>query len=141
MLSILLPWASLLGPTLAALIAVIGWFVLHRSNVKRDRGNKRRDLITAYLLKAYRRMEAAANRDEKSEEQALAFESALADIQLLGTPDQFAATLEYIDSHTGGGEGQLGIGRVLGLLRDDLRHELDLAPLVSPPRFVREWGS
>ena len=144
MQAVLLSWASLLGPALAAVIAVAGWFVLHRFNVRRDRDNKRRELIIAYLLEAYRRMEAAANREDKTEDQAIAFESALADIQLLGTPDQFAATMEYIEGHGGGGDGQVGIGRVLALLRDDLRRELGLVPLISPPRFFRferEWGS
>ncbi len=144
MLNQLLPWASLLGPALGALVALVGWFVLHRSNVQRDRENKRRELITTYLLEAYRRMETAANREDKTEEQAVAFESAIADIQLLGSPAQFAATLKYIDARAGSGEqDEVGIGHVLGLLRDDLRRELGLEPLIAPPRFfrfVRELG-
>lgn len=69
-----------------AIVAVVGWFMAHQFNSYRDRVNKRRELRIQYLLEAYRRLESAANRPNKTEKQALDFESAVADIQLLGTP-------------------------------------------------------
>ena len=130
--------APLLGPLTAAIVAVLGWYVAHRSNAARDRINKRRDLITTYLLEAYRRLETAANRAPRTDEQAIAFESAVADIQLLGSLDQIAALIEYLELYTANGEGDLH--PVLSLLRNDLRKELALAPVKAPPkvfRFVR----
>jgi hypothetical protein len=128
----------LVGPSLAALVAVLGWVIAHGLNVARDRSNKRRELITAYLLEAYRRLEAAANREEKTEDQAVAFESAIADIQLLGSPTEVEAISKWLDSHK-----ENSIDQVLKYLRDDLRRELGLAPLKSAPRFfrfTREYG-
>ena len=57
-------------------MAVIGWFAAHQFNSYRDRVTKRRELRIQYLLEAYRRLEAAANRPDKTEGQTLAFESA-----------------------------------------------------------------
>ena len=125
---------------LAPLVAVIGWFVAHQFNVFRDRQNKRRDLIIQYLLEAYRRLEAAANR-EKTDEQAAAFESAIADIQLLGSIQQISATIKYLRAHSST-DGAV-IDDVLCLLRNDLRRELGLASVESNPlifRFERRWG-
>jgi len=129
---------ALAGPSLAAVVAVIGWLIAHRLNVRRDLANKRRDLITSYLLDAYRRLEAAANREDKTEAQAVAFESAIADIQLIGSPKEVQAISDWLDAH-----GSSSIDQVLSSLRDDLRQELGLAPLASPPRFfrfIRELG-
>lgn len=122
-----------------AIIVVVGWFVVHQFNVYRDRQNKRRDLRVNFLLDAYRRLESAANRDTKTEEQILAFESAVADIQLHGTPEQVAATISYFRQHAAGGGAQ--IDEVLRLLRRDLRKEVGLSGEVQNTvvfRFTRE---
>jgi hypothetical protein len=127
--------------TLAPLVAVVGWFVVHQFNVYRDRRNKRHDMIVQYLLEAYRRLESAANRD-KTEEQTFAFESAIADIQLLGSVEQISATIKYLHAHAS--SGGAGIDEVLCLLRNDLRKELCLSPAKSNPvifRFERKWDS
>jgi hypothetical protein len=129
------------APLIAALVAVVGWFAAHQFNVYRNRQNKRRDMIVQYLLEAYRRLEAAANRD-KTEEQALAFESAVADIQLLGSSEQISATVKYLRSHASP-DGAV-IDEVLCLLRNDLRKELGLTPPKGNPiifRFERHYDS
>jgi hypothetical protein len=134
--------APLLGPLIAAAIAVLGWYMAHRFNTARDRINKRHDMITEYLLEAYRRLEMAANREDKTEEQAIAFESAIADIQLLGSSAQISTTVQYLRAHASGGGST--IDQVLCLLRNDLREELGLSLVEEPPkifRFVRELGS
>ena len=124
--------------TLPVLVAVLGWFAAHQFNVYRDRQNKRRDLRIQYLLEAYRRLEGVANRSKKSEEQALAFESAIADIQLLGSNEQIAALIRYIQRFTASEGAQ--VDEVLELLRADLRRELSL-PVTKEKalvfRFIR----
>ena len=122
-----------------ALVAVVGWFAAHQFNVYRDRQNKRRDLRVQFLLDAYRRLESAANRPMKTEEQTLAFESAVADIQLLGTAEQVSATIDYLREHASGDGAQ--IDEVLRLLRNDLRKEIGLPGKVENAfvfRFKRE---
>lgn len=52
---------------LPVIVVMIGWFVAHQFSVSRDRQNKRRDLRVQFLLEAYRRLEAAADRDSKDE--------------------------------------------------------------------------
>ena len=121
------------------LVAVIGWFVAHQFNVHRDRQNKRHDLRVQFLLDAYRRLESAANRPKKTEEQTLAFESAVADIQLLGTAEQVAATVRYLRKHASGDGAQ--IDEVLRLLRNDLRKEVGLSEKIENAlvfRFTRQ---
>lgn len=126
--------ANIIAPVIAALVATVGWIAVHRFNVKRDRQNKRRDMIIQYLLEAYRRLESAAER-EKSEEQAVAFEAALADIQLLGTEGQIKATVSYMQAHSDDGRGS--INEILRILRNDLRKELGLSLTDGGPVIFR----
>ena len=130
---------ELLRYVVSVVVAVGGWFVAHQFNVYRDRKNKRRDLRIQFLLDAYRRLESAANREAQTEEQRLAFESAVADIQLLGTPEQVAATVSYLRLHAT--EGGAQIDEVLRLLRRDLRKEVGLSGEIENAvvfRFTRE---
>jgi len=134
--------APILGPLIAAAIAVLGWYMAYRFNTARDRINKRHDMITEYLLEAYRRLEMAANREDKTEEQAIAFESAIADIQLLGSSAHISTTVQYLKAHAANGGAT--IDQVLCLLRNDLRKELGLSLIEEPPivfRFVRKFDS
>lgn len=142
MLNTLAVWAPLFGPLIAAVVAVVGWYIAHVLNAARDRTNRRHDMITQFLLEAYRRLEMAANREEKTEEQAIAFESAIADIQLLGTSTQISKTVQYLKAHASGDGGL--IDEVLSQLRSDLREELGLTRIDGRPlvfRFSREWGA
>jgi len=118
-----------------SVVAVVGWFAAHQFNVYRDRQNKRRELRVQFLLDAYRRLESAANREAKTEEQMLAFESALADIQLLGTPEQVAAIVSYLRQYAEGRGTQ--IDDILRLLRRDLRIEVGLRGEVENAVFFR----
>jgi hypothetical protein len=118
-----------------AIVAVVGWFAAHQFNVYRDRQNKRRDLRVQFLLEAYRRLESVANREKKTEEQMLAFESAVADVQLLGSSEQIAATVMYLRQHAAGGGAQ--IDEVLRLLRRDLRREVGLSGEVENAAIFR----
>ena len=110
---------------ISAVVIIVGWIVAHRLNVRRDTLAKRRDLRVQYLLDAYRRLEDAANRPiDALPEAKRAFESAVSDIQLLGTRAQIDALLAYLNQHIR--EGGANIDPVLKLLRDDLREELSL---------------
>lgn len=117
--------SNIITAIISAAVIIVGWAVVHRLTVRRDTLAKRRDLRVQYLLDAYRRLEDAANRPLDSLPEAKrAFESAVADIQLLGTSEQIDALLKYLNQFTKEGGGN--VDPVLKLLRDDLRKELSL---------------
>jgi len=63
----------------------------------------------------------------------------LQDIQLLGTPQQVTAMINYCRAHSD--SGGANITEVLGSLREDLRHELGLTGNVESSlvfRFERD---
>jgi hypothetical protein len=84
------------------------------------------------LVEAYRRIASAANRGERtSEDQKLAIESAIEDIQLLGTLDQVSALNRMIESH------RTDFTEVLESLRKELRTELNLEEIGDALKFYR----
>lgn len=126
---------AFIGTLFAAIPAIVGWVIVHQLNMKRDRINKRRDMITEILLSAYRHLEMASNREYLTDEHVMAFESAFSDIQLLGNLSQVTAAKKYGLEHAESGEGN--INELLLLLRDELRSELKLAPIREKPIIFR----
>jgi hypothetical protein len=116
-----------LGIAVAVLVAVGGWI----ANGVLTRRAARRQTRVEYLLSAYRRLEAASNRGMTAEHEA-ALESAISDIQLLGTPQQvdLAERLAREIAAT----RAAGTGPLLEDLRATLRRELQLEK--APPRLV-----
>jgi hypothetical protein len=109
--------------------------VAHELNVRRDTLAKRRDLRVQYLIEAYRKLEGSAGRINALPEVRRAFESAVADIQLLGTRAQIDALLEFLQQFKDNANGN--IDPVLKFLRDDLRKELNLEANVQPVHQFR----
>ena len=132
----LLKFAPVYSFLVAIPVAIYGWNRTHALAFERDQANKRRELITTYLLEAYRRLESAANRNFRSTEQDIAFESEIADIQLLGSVEEVEAVRKLLDDYMKDGES-VSISQVLVLLRDNLRQQLQLPKIKSPPRFFR----
>ena len=130
----LIPWLPLIGPALAAFVAVIGWGVAHHLNEAKDRNSKQRDMRIQFLLEAYRQLESAANRPESRKEKQDEFESALADIQLLGTKSQIEELMRFLDAWNSTG---VSINPLLELLREHLRNELNLEKEVPPIKIFR----
>lgn len=70
-------------------VATFGWGAVHYLAARRDLANERRKLRVSYLLEAYRRLESASNREgEEMQQHWSNCESAIADIQLLGSVRQ-----------------------------------------------------
>jgi hypothetical protein len=118
----------LLPLIVTATLAVAGWYAVHRLSVNRDQENKRRELRIQYLLEAYRRLESASNRRDLSV-YARDLESALADIQLLGSRDQVQLAHEFAVSMAKNQTASLD--PVIANIRSELRHELGLDPLTN----------
>ena len=120
----IIPWLPLIGPSIAAFVAVVSWYVGHRLSLNKDLSSKRRELRVQYLIEAYRRLEDAANRADL--EMGKDFESAIADIQLFGSGRQIGIVHELIESMSK--DGFVTVNPLLELLRTELRHELGMRP-------------
>ena len=121
----------LLSLLVTAVLAVAGWFAVHRLSMNRDQENKRRELRIQYLLEAYRRLENSSNRRDLSA-YARDLESALADIQLLGSKDQVQLAHESVVSMAK--DRAASLDPLVANVRSELRRELQLEPL--PDRIV-----
>ncbi len=117
-----------------ALVAIAGWYVVHRLSVKRDQTNKRRDLRVQYLIEAYRRLEFAGNRP-LNEGVAQEFEKAVADIQLFGTPRQVELAKEFAVNFAA--KGTHPLDPLLNELRNELRKELGLESVRTGITYLR----
>jgi hypothetical protein len=130
-------WSLLLPLLVTTAVAIFGWIIAHRFATARDQRSKRREVRLSFLLDAYRRLEAGASRGPLHDSKlADGFESAIADIQLLGTAEQSRMVRELavaIASHS----PDVSSGPLLLSLRDDLRRELDLGPLDESPIHFR----
>jgi len=115
-------------------VGIVGWYVAHGLAMRRDRAAKRRELRVQFLVDAYRRLESVSNRPFRAETGKV-LESAIADIQLFGTPNQVRLAQEfaagYARNHTH------PIKQLLTDLRNDLRRELGLPATPEPPRALR----
>ena len=109
--------------------------MVHRLSAARNRANKRRNLRIQYLIDAYRRLETASNRAGSIANYAKEFESAVADVQLFGTPEQVLLARTFaldFASH-----GTAALDPLLNSLRNDLRCELKLPPVEDHITYLR----
>ena len=124
--------AAIIPLIITALVAVVGWFIVHELLISRDIKNKRIELKIKYLIEAYRRLEHILHRDNPDLKD---FESAIADIQLFGTKEQAElareVALEFAKNRTA------SLDPLLGDLREDLRTLLHLEHLQGPPIIIR----
>ncbi|MHC1713149.1 MAG: hypothetical protein AB9872_13460 [Solidesulfovibrio sp.] len=118
---------------LAIVVAIVGWLVAHWLTSKRDLANERRKLKVTYLIEAYRKLEAASNTNDIFSNKQL--ESAIADIQLLGTIRQVLLAKEFSESIAEKNQGSLN--ELLFDLRQTLRLELQLDPIKEPISYLR----
>lgn len=132
----IIKWAPIIGPMLAAIIAVLGWFVAHRLNVVKETATKRRELRVQYLIEAYRRLEGASHRSDARCRREL--ESAIADIQLFGSNRQVDRAHQFIESVAK--DGFATYNPLLEQLRDELRRELNISQTTSEIKIFRFGG-
>jgi len=90
------------------------------------------DLRTNYLIECFRRIEYAGNRVWTRLTEQL--EAAIADVQLFGSTEQAAAASVFAHG-IADRDDNASTGPLLQMLRDELRHELDL-PLSTCPCFI-----
>jgi hypothetical protein len=129
-------WKALAPATVGALIVAIGWVVSHYLNKSRDIAAEKRKTRIAFLIEAYRRLEYSGNRPLLRDSRHVSdIESALADIQLLGTPTQVDQArnigLQFSKN------GTVKFDPLLHDLRNTLRQELDLEAVDNTLAFFR----
>ena len=130
--------SALVGTAIPTLIAVFGWWIAYRNELRRDREVRRRDFLIRYLTDAYAKIEYFCDR-EPNTENAPNLERAVSRIQLYGSPRQveLAQELAYGISKV---QGQGEVPATLELLEDlrrELRAELKLAELEPDSKIVR----
>jgi len=113
-------------------IALVGGWLGHRLSARRDLANERRKLRVQYLLEAYRRLETRSNNPELDWR---VIESAIADIQLLGSPTQVELARTFAVEMAEHGSAKLD--PLLYDLRASLRAELDLEAVSKPVIYFR----
>lgn len=121
-----------------ALVVVIGWGVVDLLSKARDVRNKKREIISIYLIEAYRNIEDGCGRDESfTNARKRKMEKAIADIQLFGSKSEVEAAKKFTDNMN---SNQSGDPRdVLILLRTNLRRELKLEPASEDPEDIIHW--
>ncbi len=122
----------------SSLIIVIGWGIFHYLSQSRDIDNKRREIISGYLIEAYRNIENVCGRGHSlTEDQKKRIERAIADIQLFGSVKQIEAAKNFTEkmNRTGYDDPR----ELLSLLRIDLRDELKLPKVSDDPYDIIHW--
>ncbi len=126
-------WQLLVPLLVTTAIAIAGWFAAHALTTRRDRANKRREQRIGYLIEAYRRLESCAHRGDHLEFSKM--ESAVADIQLFGTPHQVSLVQALVNEFAAGGGASMDA--LLRDLRRDLRAELRLETVPDKVLHIR----
>lgn len=119
-----------------AFIIVIGWWAVDWFSKTRDVENKRREIISLYLIEAYRNIEDGCGRCVTNE-QKRKMEKAIADVQLFGSKSEIEAAKKFADNMN---NNHFGDPReLLVLLRTNLRRELKLEQALEDPKDIIHW--
>jgi len=124
---------KILIPTL---IAIFSWWAAK----KKDLQNKRKEIISKYLIDAYRNIDNCCGRGEGvslTAEQKKGIEQAIADVQLFGSSSQIALAKKFIESMNANSSGDPR--NLLATLRNDLRKELGLPAASDDLNDIVHW--
>lgn len=111
-------YVQILTTILAAFLAGVVTYIVARLQYNRQ---KRKDIITTYLIDVWCDLESCANNKNYESEK---LEQAIAKIQLLGNHNQVTAAVNYSQQMAKEGSGSLN--ELLDTLRKELRNELSL---------------
>jgi hypothetical protein len=132
-------WKLFAQLAVTGIVTVLGWWAVNYFSKRRDIENDRRKMRIEYLLDAYRRLDSASHREGRQSEFEDRLESAVADIQLLGSPKQAALAAQFcMDMAT---NKIAYMDDLLRDLRDSLRSELKLEPLAQSNRVLRFYDT
>ncbi len=130
-------WKLFAQLLVTVIVALSGGWLGHRLAARRDLLNERRKLRVTYLLEAYRKLEGGSNRTEPNNSSPV-FESAIADIQLLGSPIQVKLARHFALDMARNKTASLD--PLVNDLRQTLREELELPEVREPVVYLRFYG-
>jgi hypothetical protein len=125
---------------ITVLVALVGWFFVHRLTAWRDRKSLHRKLQTDFLIRAYQ--ELANSSQRKPVDNSPYFrkmESAFADIQLFGSKTQIALVETFLTEFAE--KKRASFDPLLNALRSDLRKELGYEQVSGNVRWFRPEGA
>jgi hypothetical protein len=130
-------WKLFVQLFVTVIVALSGGWLGHRFAARRDLLNERRKLRVTYLLEAYRKIESGSNRSDPNKIWPL-FESAIADIQLLGSPAQVELARRFAIDMAQNKTALLD--PLVNDLRQTLREELELPEVREPVVYLRFYN-
>jgi hypothetical protein len=119
-------------------VAIVGGWLGHHLASRRDLANERRKLTVGYLLQAYRLLESASNQKDPDKSWPQ-IESAVADIQVLGSGEQVEMARAFALGMQA--TGTAALDPLIHDLRRSLRAELSLAPVTSNIIYMRFFAN
>jgi hypothetical protein len=131
-------WRLFIQLAATFVVTALGWWAAYYFSKRRDVENDRRKLRTEYLLDAYRRLQDSTHRKGNEEKYWATLESAISDIQLLGTARQAKLAAQFALDMQQSNIGYLD--ELLLDLRNSLRHGLKLEQLSEGSRVMRFYN-
>jgi hypothetical protein len=126
---------SLLIPTI---VAIIGWYIVHRLNIRQNRLEERREMSLRYIIDAYRFFTLSISEGVgKKPEDFHRLQSSLSDIHLFGSRKQIGLAKAFANEFSKARSAE--IGTLVLQMRNDLRKELSL-PKDDFGGFVVNWS-
>jgi hypothetical protein len=135
-------WVTIVSTIFGAILVVVGWFLGNYLTNEQALRNRQAELRTAYMIDAYEKFATAANR-EMTPEYAAMIETAVAKVQLFGTPAEIGAVNHFLDTWNQPQADRIPRGDlnpILFALRDSLRQEIALPRIEGPVRWIRPFG-
>ena len=133
-------WKILIPTLIPTVIAIISWVVVHFLSKRKDLQNKRKEIISKYLIDAYRNIENCCGRGEGhslTAAQKAGIEQAIADVQLFGSTSQITLAKNFIESMNASSYGDPR--NLLAKFRNDLRRELNLSAASDDSNDIVHW--
>lgn len=123
-----------LAPSLAALVAILGWTAAHYFAQERDRKNRSKVLRNEYLISAYRTL-FRVGLDRDVGKNAVDCENAISDTQLFGSMRQIELAKKYTQDISS--QGTADLTKLVKELRGALRDELNIEKASDNIHFLK----
>ena len=121
--------------TFGTVISICAGIFIALSEYNKYTEQKRKDVITQYLIDAWTKLANASHRIPPNEQQKLDIESSIAAIALFGSKEQAMLANEFCEEMDQGGPAEAS--DLLEKLREDLRKELNIPAHTVPYKALR----
>lgn len=138
-------FAGILGASIAALVAIIGWLISHNLTIRREINSKIREQHLIYLIQTYRALSKMAGYDVVGRLHDIGpeIQQAIADIQFLGTVEQINYSKQIVELMLK--KESVDLTPLLSSLRDELRRSLKKEKITTDINWLfivpKDWLS